>query len=1129
MTSKPASAHFQLLKLSTQIKLGELTKHERKLESHYRELLVKMGLNGDSAAASTDAEQSRKQLEDLYVGVKDLQVVQTNVHEGLEDIGGLVEFAAADPWSTQTIVEQRKQQILREVHQRRSLWQHNKLLGELLIESLEETGHSQEEGEQVRSQDGALESTNVMHAEADNEPLAKLSREETQQRLESYFFQSSGVSEEEVFEFLKTEVFQERDGLSKARTQRQQEALHQAQDVTCCVAALIRDKAFLNPDVVALFTDAMGNNEILKELSHVLTIELSNVTEWHWPEDGVHVNIQRGMNGRFRCLLQEEAITLLLFQYIGLKWCVEMKAVLRSLLDSLSNKPWLSGPASVESVRADMMRQFQLFALPDSMKGARRSPYDDDNSESGEDGNKKADKQDIIRRVLVEAYLQRTLVGEEKGSSPLVVVMTDLEFFGPSVSHEAVFACLRFLGVHDDMIEVFRRYMQIPLIFPGFEKPKVMRRGLPVSRMMTILLAEVELFVMDYLVLVSADIFLYRSHDDICFFDADEAKVLQAWSEMQRFAKCVGLRFNEDKSGSIRLNAGSSSTKAETGAAPLPASPIRWGLLELQSNGSVKIRHAQDALSTLRRVHKLVFPKTNGDAIGYLRKQVTSAQKGVAPAIPASWVYWPLNLGGLGSYNPFLAIWDVQESLYTYLENYHTRLDREWPKLKKDWVWQSPFSTVFLELKQQYDLFVEQAESEGFEWINKCSDSERFAYMKSSKISDRQREYGQNEPKLDDTFSLRSFGEYVHLLPSLMNTRLASEFRELLSEANEFSPPLPKLALQQEAEALFSSANVSGYLSECVAFIYSAQRRPARVPAKAPSLPAPAPQKRKDAAGSSSLWVSICSSYLPNALVVAVAAAAVWFEFTTGAVYVQSPGLQMLLKRSFIVWVCLAVRTQLTDFVMPPSLARRPPSLRKEGIRHARALFAAVAANLLGTTIIRPVFGAAPQFEETVRLVVPIYFLVEVVLDGLRVPMPLLKAVVGLSVSWLKAVTIPKLVLEWKTNTDGHPIGFLAISTANLYASGTVLRYLTNYSRTQRVLDLSLGAFGFILQIIGTSAVIGIVAHIANHFVSEEERIIEARVLYFCVAWFALDKYWKKALGDLLVQLLTTSNKSKSN
>ncbi|KAI9993279.1 hypothetical protein PInf_015357 [Phytophthora infestans] len=332
-SKKSANAHFQLLKLSTQIKLGELTKHERKLETYYTELLAKTKLDGHKPAAQTSAKQSREQLDGLYEGVKDLQVVQTYVHDGLESIGELVEFAAADPWSTETVVEQRKQQILREIRQRRSLWQHNKLLGELLMESLVETEHDQEDGELVRSQDSEPESTTDI---GNKEPLAKLSREETQQRLESYFFRSSGVSEDDVLEFLKTEVFQEREEFSKAKTQRQQEALQLArsrlgqfgdsmlrgdspvteEDVSSCVAALLKDKAFLNPDVVVLLTDAQSNKQIMKELSHVLTIELSNVSEWRWPEHGVRVDIQRGMNGRFRCLLQEEAITLLLFQYM---------------------------------------------------------------------------------------------------------------------------------------------------------------------------------------------------------------------------------------------------------------------------------------------------------------------------------------------------------------------------------------------------------------------------------------------------------------------------------------------------------------------------------------------------------------------------------------------------------------------------------------------------------------------------------------------------------------------------------------------------------------------------------------------------------------------------------------------
>ncbi|KAL3659534.1 hypothetical protein V7S43_015522 [Phytophthora oleae] len=235
------------------------------------------------------------------------------------------------------------------------------------------------------------------------------------------------------------------------------------------------------------------------------------------------------------------------------------------------------------------------------------------------------------------------------------------------------------------------------------------------------------------------------------------------------------------------------------------------------------LSHVEDALATLRRIHTLVFPKTKGDALGYLREQIMRGRQSPAPSMPAAWMYWPLNVGGLGLCNPFLAVWDVQESLYTHLSDYHTRDDREWPKLKKDWEWQSPFSTVFEGLKQKYELFAERIESEGREWIKGCSGTDRFAYMKSSKFSDRQRTGGRHEPDFDDTFKLRSFDEYVQLLPSVKDSFLSTEFKVLLSEASECTPPQPKLALQREAASLFSSAHASGYLWESVAYIYSAQ------------------------------------------------------------------------------------------------------------------------------------------------------------------------------------------------------------------------------------------------------------------------------------------------------------------
>ncbi|RLN32116.1 hypothetical protein BBJ28_00024560, partial [Nothophytophthora sp. Chile5] len=500
-------------------------------------------------------------------------------------------------------------------------------------------------------------------------------------------------------------------------------------------------------------------------------------------------------------------------------------------------------------------------------------PYDDDDDDDQAAEETKTDKQNIIRRVCVEAHLQRILTGEGKTPSSLVAVMTDLEFFGPSISREAVFAILRFLGVREDMLNVFRRYTEIPLLFSDFATPKIMQRGLPVSRMMTMLLSEVELFVMDYLVLVSADIFLFRSHDDICFFDTDEKKVLRAWDEMQRYAQCVGLKFNAEKSGSVRMSAAPDAAGAQPGPAPLPATSIRWGLIELQSNGTVSIRqdevtafatemadrlaaatspfswinvynkymlfflrnfgkpsplfglaHLEEAMATLSRIHRLVFPKTDGDALGYLREQITRGRHGQTPPLmPAAWLYWPLNLGGLGLCNPFLAIWSVKESMYSYLSSFHSRDDREWPKLKKDWEWQAPFTTLIEKLKSKYEVFAERFQTEGRKALKEYSTYDRFAYLKSSKYTDKERNSGQREPKFDDTFTLRTFDEYMELLPNVQEQQLVNEFQALLVAAAECAPPLPKSALQSEAEQMFTKGHVSGPYSEWVAYIYSAQ------------------------------------------------------------------------------------------------------------------------------------------------------------------------------------------------------------------------------------------------------------------------------------------------------------------
>uniref|UniRef100_K3X168 Reverse transcriptase domain-containing protein n=1 Tax=Globisporangium ultimum (strain ATCC 200006 / CBS 805.95 / DAOM BR144) TaxID=431595 RepID=K3X168_GLOUD len=896
------SAHFQLLKRTTEVKLRELTKHERKLEEHYAALLAKVGVDEDTlAAAGTDAtaEELRRQLDGLYEGVKDLQVVQKNVHTELTGIDGLVEFAEADPWTTKRNLQQRTEQILRQVRQKRSLWRHNKLLGALLMESLEEA-----EAEQTKSKKSKKENQTVEHEEQsgyvaveDAGPLMGLTKEETQSRLETFFFQTNGVQEDNVVAFLETHVFHQRESYTKAKKQRVQAALKAARErlqafstsfpaetveeseVIACVNGMLREKTSFSDDIVKFLTDVKTNKDMQVELAHVLTIQLSNLKEFGWPAEGVEVNIKRGINGRFRCFLQEDALTALLFHFVGLAWAVEMKEVFTDLLKSLDEDQNYDSN-SINHFRRSTVNKFRVSALPESRHSGGDS-YDpaDDSSD------KKISKQDIVRLIFTEANLLHVLQPDQNDCAcgkALATVTTDLEFFGPSVSHEAVFACLRVLGVSDAMINMFRNYVKIPLVFPGYDEPRPMQRGLSVGRMMTLFLSEVLLFVMDFQVLATTDVPLFRMHDDIWLFDADEGKVIQAWEEMNRFAAIVGLRFNEEKSGAVRISVCLAATPKETQVSPrLPKNPIKWGLLVIQSNGSVKIAKDQvkafatemadrlitaesvlswinvynkymgfflrnlgsaspvfglsyvdTILETLKEIHQLIFSHSEGDVLGCVCEKVAMNHEDLlfetvganSILLPAAWVHWNAELGGLGLFNPFLAIWSLKEPMYTHLQRYHSANGKSWAREKKYWTWEAPFTTAYKkELKDAYDLFAEKVTREGIKSASTLPASTQFWFLKSSNISDKQRNFGRASFELDGTYSLRTFDEFLALVPCLNIGSLYNEYVALVGEVTPVEPPNRYEPHQTAAAALLDAAGVKGPYWKWVSYIYGEQ------------------------------------------------------------------------------------------------------------------------------------------------------------------------------------------------------------------------------------------------------------------------------------------------------------------
>ncbi|CAF4817665.1 unnamed protein product, partial [Rotaria magnacalcarata] len=108
------------------------------------------------------------------------------------------------------------------------------------------------------------------------------------------------------------------------------------------------------------------------------------------------------------------------------------------------------------------------------------------------------------------------------------------------------------------------------------------QRGVAISRSRSFLFAELILFGMDlYYIYQTTDIFLYRFHDDIWFFNSQSDKIEQAWSLMNEYAQISGLKFNKEKCGSIQIHPSVVASQVEISSTnlSLPDDDIRRGLL----------------------------------------------------------------------------------------------------------------------------------------------------------------------------------------------------------------------------------------------------------------------------------------------------------------------------------------------------------------------------------------------------------------------------------------------------------------------------------------------------------------------------------------------------------------------
>lgn len=365
---------------------------------------------------------------------------------------------------------------------------------------------------------------------------------------------------------------------------------------------------------------------------------------------------------------------------------------------------------SVRNTRRETYRNdYFMSQLPRTFKDIK-----DEYSEDSPNDNVKspiAIKQSLLHLISTELLLSARL------NRPITVLQSDFKWFGPSLPHATIISVLHFFDVPEMWLKFFEKFLQAPVKFvqdgPGAQT-KIRQCGVPVSHRLSDALGEAVLFCLDFAINKSTGSNLYRLHDDIWFCGSSNASVL-AWEIIQEFASVMGLALNEAKTGSAVITSNPTIRQETSLVSRLPHGKVRWGFLILDESGKwtidddLVVAHIRELRQQLKacksilawvkawniyvgrfipnnfgepagclgrphldmvieafgRIQRGVFADNDlhGDSVGKYLKAELATRFGVEN-IPDGFLYFPIELGGLGLRNPLIPLFVVREKSF---------------------------------------------------------------------------------------------------------------------------------------------------------------------------------------------------------------------------------------------------------------------------------------------------------------------------------------------------------------------------------------------------------------------------------------------------------------------------------
>ncbi|KAK7225349.1 hypothetical protein V2G26_013352 [Clonostachys chloroleuca] len=528
----------------------------------------------------------------------------------------------------------------------------------------------------------------------------------------------------------------------------------EAEVVTRCIKNIL-DNGVISDSKRSALRGFLENEIVIGEIADAMSIRMAARNSFALDGPTI-IEQRRQLNGRCLFYPDEDLLQMIFLQYIGAKWAIELKralteftfadGVLKSASGKLSKQALRrrqfflgKGPAlqrhSVEyqnhnTWRADIF----LDQLPD---GAGYDWMDDeDKPEYGyEESNlpkNPRNAQQLLHRI--QAYL----IVRRKLKMDTAVIRSDFKWFGPSLPHSSIFAVLRYFGVQEEWIHLFKKVLEAPITFKHDapdSAPRVQKRGTPVGTRLTTFFGEAVLFCVDFAVNQKTNgAKLWRMQDDFWLW-GDTEVCSKGWDTLTKFSHVMGLEIDEEKTGSCQILAEGSDEQANANA-NLPSGDLVWGLIKLDAaSGEFVVNQAKvdvyiealdlrlkasnsifdfvlawnlygcrfflqnrrwvdvsttrqqthELLETLRRIQSRVFPLSNGSVELHLKRMIQD-RFGVSD-IPDGFLYYPPVLGGLGLENPFiylnLLIHSTAERSEKFLETFFENEEKEYCSRKQ--------------------------------------------------------------------------------------------------------------------------------------------------------------------------------------------------------------------------------------------------------------------------------------------------------------------------------------------------------------------------------------------------------------------------------------------------------------